>query len=107
MKTIEREELKTGLDAGDKLTLVMAMHEHHFEAAHIPGSIQLFSVEDAERHLQYEDDIVVYCSDRSCVASKVVGDKLLAAGFKHVRHYPGGLSEWHAAGYPLEGSAAT
>ena len=105
METIERDELKTSLDAGDDLTLVMAMHEHHFEAAHIPGSIQLFSVEDAERQLQHDDDIVVYCSDRSCVASRVVADKLVAAGYEHVRHYPGGLSEWHAAGYPLEGSS--
>jgi len=107
METIERDELKTRLDAGDDLKLVMAMHEHHFEAAHIPGSIQLFSVEDAGRHLKYDDDIVVYCSDRSCVASRVVGEKLVAAGYKHVTHYPGGLSEWLAAGYRLDGSAAT
>ncbi len=104
METIERDDLKASLDRGDQLKLVMAMHEHHFEAAHIPGSVQLFSVEDAERHLQHGDDIIVYCSDRSCVASRVVAQKLITAGYEHVRHYPGGLSEWQAAGYPLEGS---
>ena len=72
----------------------------------IPGSVQLFTLEQAADLLQPEDDIVVYCSDRSCPASRVVGEKLVAAGYTHVRHYPGGLSEWHAAGYPLEGLAA-
>ena len=84
--------------------LVMAMHEHHFEAAHIPGSVRLLSLEDAEAHLQRDDDIVVYCSDRACVASRVAAEKLIDAGYAKVRHYPGGLSDWQAAGYPLEGS---
>jgi rhodanese-related sulfurtransferase len=104
METIEREQLKALLDEGQDVTLVMAMHEHHFEAAHIPGSVQLFSVEDAERHLDHDDDIIVYCSDRACPASLVVGEKLVAAGYTHVRHYPGGLADWHAAGYTLEGT---
>jgi rhodanese-related sulfurtransferase len=105
METIERDELKTALDAGADIKLVMAMHETHFELAHIPGSIQLFAPEQAGQLLAVDDDIVVYCSDRSCSASRVVAQKLIDAGYVNVRHYPGGLAEWHAAGYPLEGSA--
>jgi rhodanese-related sulfurtransferase len=104
METIERDDLKESIDRGDKIKLVMAMHEHHFAAAHIPGSVQLFALEDAEQRLRQDDDIIAYCSDRSCAASHVVAQKLVAAGYEHVRHYPGGLSEWQAAGYPLEGS---
>ena len=44
METIEREDLKSALDTGADVKLVMAMHEHHFDAAHIPGSVQLFSL---------------------------------------------------------------
>lgn len=106
METIERDELKAQLDAGTELKLVMAMHQHHYDAAHIPGSIQLFELGQAGEHLHYDDHIVVYCSDRSCQASRLVGQKLIEAGYQHVRHYPGGLSEWLAAGYPLEGEAA-
>jgi rhodanese-related sulfurtransferase len=106
MDTIEREELKAELDGGQELKLVMAMHQKHFEAAHIPGSVQLFDLEQAHALLHEDDHIVVYCSDRHCAASRLVGQKLIDAGYVHVRHYPGGLSDWLAAGYPLEGEAA-
>jgi len=105
METIERDELKAELDAGGEVRLVMAMHQHHYDAAHIPGSVQLFEQEQAAELLHADDHIVVYCSDRSCAASRIVAEKLEQAGYLHVRHYPGGLSDWHAAGYPLEGSA--
>ncbi len=106
MDTIEREELKSALDGGAGLKLVMAMHETHFEQAHIPGSVQLFALEQAPGLLSHDDHIVVYCSDRSCAASRIVAQKLTDAGYTDVRHYPGGLADWLAAGYPLEGSAA-
>lgn len=106
METIEREELKAALDSGADVKLVMAMHETHFEQAHIPGSVQLFSTEQAGQLLHTDDVVIVYCSDRSCSASRLVGKKLIDAGYSNVRHYPGGLAEWLAAGYPLEGSAA-
>ena len=106
MDTIERDELKAELDGGRDLRLVMSMHQTHFDAAHIPGSIQLFDLEQAPALLHLDDDIVVYCSDRSCSASRLVSQKLIDAGYVHVRHYPGGLSDWLAAGYPLEGEAA-
>ena len=106
MDTIEREELRAAMDGGEEIKLVMAMHQTHFDAAHIPGSIQLFDLEQADAHLHHDDLIVVYCSDRSCSASRLVGQKLIDAGYVHVRHYPGGLSDWLAAGYPLDGEAA-
>lgn len=104
MDTIERDELKARIDGGGDIRLVMAMHEEHYRAAHIPGSVKVFSMEEAERELSPADDIVVYCSDRSCAASRLVAQKLVAAGYPHVRHYPGGLSDWQAAGYALEGT---
>jgi rhodanese-related sulfurtransferase len=101
MDTIEREELKTSLDRGDPIRLVMTMHEPYFEAAHIPGSVRVFSIEDADT-LRPNDDIVVYCSHVACAASLIVGQKLVDAGFARVRHYAGGLSDWEAGGYSLE-----
>jgi rhodanese-related sulfurtransferase len=106
MEMIEREELKAALDDGADLKLVMAMHQHHFEAAHIPGSVQLFELEQADELLDRDDHIVVYCSDRACQASSLVGQKLIDAGYVDVRHYAGGLADWAAAGYALEGEAA-
>lgn len=106
METIERDELKAAIERGDDIKLVMTMHEHQFEAAHIPGSVQVFSLEQAAEHLNHGDHIIVYCSHRACPASSVVGQKLVDAGYADVRHYPGGLADWADSGYPLEGGSA-
>jgi rhodanese-related sulfurtransferase len=104
MDTIDREELKAALDSGTDLKLVMAMHEAHFEQAHIPGSLRLFSPEEARGQLELDDLVVVYCSHQACSASRIAAQKLVDAGYTSVRHYPGGLADWQAAGYPLEGT---
>ena len=82
----------------------MTLHQHQFEVAHIPGSVKVDSVDDAVRELDHNDEIVVYCSDRACVASRIAYENLVQNGFKKVGHYDGGLSDWDDAGYPLEGA---
>ena len=106
IKTIEREELKAKLDRGDDFKLIMALHEWVFRAAHIPGSQHYSTVEEANRELALDDEIVVYCTDRSCVASQFAYQWLIAAGYANVRRYAGGLSDWATAGYELEGDSA-
>jgi rhodanese-related sulfurtransferase len=103
IKTIEREELKEKLDRGDDFKLIMAMHEWGFRVAHIPGSLHYNTVEDAKNDLDPEDEIVVYCTDPACVASQFAYQWLVEAGYTNVRRYEGGLSDWGAAGYELEG----
>src|ERR671918_88223 len=104
MKLISREELKEKLDRGDKFKLVNALGEWAFNAKHIPGSINISKIEDAKKILNPDDDIVIYCSNPSCIAS-IIGYQLLTrVGYKNVRRYAGGIQEWEEAGYPLEGS---
>ena len=107
IKTIDREELKAKLDRGDDFKLIMAMHEWGFRAAHIPGSVHYSTVEEASRELSLDDEIVVYCTDPSCVASQFAYRWLVDAGYTNVRRYAGGLSDWTAAGYELAGDAPT
>lgn len=106
IKTIEREELRAKLDRGDDFKLIMAMHEWGFRAARIPGSLHYSTVEDADKDLARDDEIVVYCTDPSCVASQFAYQWLIEAGYTNVRRYAGGLSDWAAAGYELEGDSA-
>ena len=106
IKTIDRDELKAKLDRGDDFKLIMAMHEWGFRAAHIPGSVHYATVEAADQDLNADDEIVVYCTDPGCVASQVAYRWLVDAGYGNVRRYAGGLSDWTAAGYELEGDAA-
>ncbi len=103
--TIDRDELKAKLDRGDDFKLVMAMHEWGFRAAHIPGSLHFATVEEAGEALNEDDEIVVYCSDPACVASQFANRWLVERGYKDVRRYAGGVSDWIAAGYEIESDA--
>lgn len=102
IRTIGRQELKDKLDRGDAFRLVMAMHEWGFNAAHIPGSVHFKTVEEARAGLEFDDEIVVYCSDPACLASQIAYRWLIEAGYPNVRRYAGGVSDWAAAGYELE-----
>ena len=106
IRTIERDELKTKLDRGEDLKLIMAMHEWGFRASHIPGSLHYNTVEEARAALAVDDEIVVYCTDPACVASQFAYRWLVEAGYTNVRRYEGGLSDWALAGYELEGESA-
>ncbi len=103
MNLISREELKEKLDRGDDFKLVMALGDWAYRAKHIPGSLNISRIEDAGKTLNVDDEIVVYCSDEACVASQAAYQILVNRGYKNVRRYAGGLSDWEDAGYPLEG----
>ena len=103
MNLISREELKEKLDRGDQFKLVNALGEWAFNAKHIPSSINISKIEDARKILDPNDDIVIYCSNPSCIAS-IVGYQLLTnMGYSKVRRYAGGIVDWEQAGYPMEG----
>lgn len=105
METISREELKTKLERGDDFKLVMTLAEWAYQMSHIPGSLNITSMPAAQELLKPDDEIVVYCSDELCIASRAAYMYLTANGYNNVRRYSGGLSEWEDAGYPLEGDA--
>jgi len=106
IKTIEREELKSKLDAGSDIRLVMSLQRWAFEALHIPGSLHFDTPEELLAALDQDDEIIVYCSDPACVGSRFAYKKLVDNGYNNVRRYAGGLSDWQEAGYRLEGTAA-
>lgn len=105
MRTIELAELKRKMDRGDDFRLVMTLGGWAFQAAHIPGSLHFDSPEAGFAALDPEDEIVVYCSDPACVASRYAYEQLVERGYGNVRRFSGGLQEWLAAGYPLEGES--
>ena len=104
MNTINRETLKEKLDRGDEFKLVMTLNEWAYKMAHIPGSINITQLNQVKETLQKDDEIVIYCSDVSCVASQAAYHFLTDNGYTNVRRYAGGLADWQAAGYPLAGS---
>ena len=103
MDTIAREELKEKLDGQEDLKLVMVLGEWAYRAKHIPGSLHFSTIEEGLEALDPNEDIVVYCSNVSCLASIAAYRYLRDQGYKHVRRYAGGVQDWEEAGYPLEG----
>ncbi len=105
MNLISREELKEKLDRGDDFKLVMTLGGWAFRAKHIPGSLNISNPDDSAKLLKPDDEIVVYCSGKDCLASIAAYKILQSKGYTKVRRYAGGLADWEEAGYPLvEGS---
>lgn len=104
MDLISREELKEKLDRKDDFKLVMTLHKWAYDAMHIPGSLNFPDPEDAYDALDRNEDIVVYCSNPACVASRFAYKALVERGYQHVRRYAGGIEDWVEAGYPVEGT---
>lgn len=87
----------------------MALSPWAFEAKRILGSINIASEEQrlglkTDEVISPTDEIVVFCTGGDCISSLQAYKRLVEPGFTNVRHYPGGLSDCEAAGYPLEGS---
>ncbi len=100
MKTISTNDLAALLERNDPVILIMAMNRESFARGHIPGSIHA----DGPQGLKGIDpnaDVVVYCTGKPCSASGIAYRQMIAAGYRNVHHYPGGLAEWTACGLPI------
>ena len=112
MRLITRDELKEKSDGSGNLKLLFVLGEWQYRTAHIPGSANLpcspdlYRSEDTLKGLKPDDDIVVYCSNKTCWASIAVYHYLVSRGYRNVRRYAGGLEDWEHAGYPLDGEMA-
>jgi rhodanese-related sulfurtransferase len=103
---IDREALRAKLARGAPFKLVMAASDFGFRAKHIPGSLHFHARGDDLSALRKDDDIVVYCSNLDCNASKALIGRLVELGYGKVSHYAGGLIDWEGAGLPIEGEWA-
>jgi rhodanese-related sulfurtransferase len=83
----------------------MALGRRAYEAKHIPGSLHFDRLEEARAALDPDEEIVLYCANPACPASVYAYRELERAGYRRLRRYAGGLEDWEAAGYPLEGLA--
>lgn len=105
IKQITTNELQEKLERKDNFKLVMTFGKKGFKAMHIPGSLNIYSQESAEGLINPNDEIIVYCVNNRCQASINAYKAMYNLGFKNLRRYAGGLEEWNAAGYKLEGTS--
>ncbi|HSM59085.1 MAG TPA: rhodanese-like domain-containing protein [Candidatus Sulfomarinibacteraceae bacterium] len=104
MRLIDKEELRAKVERGDNFWLLMALDRWAYDLAHIPGSLHFESVEEAMARIDPDEEVVVYCSNYLCPASIQAYQVLKENGYRNLRRFAGGLAEWQAAGYPLEGN---
>jgi rhodanese-related sulfurtransferase len=104
MQLITREALKATLDANDDSKLIMVVGPWEFRARHIPGSLGFPSPRSALAALDRDDQIILYANNHHRGNTTAAAAALRAHGYRNVRSYPGGLADWEAAGYPVEGN---
>lgn len=110
VRTISREELKGKLDRGEGVVVVETLGPAYYEAAHLPGAINIPHTEvDALAPGLLPDkaaQVVVYCSNRACQNSPQATRKLETLGYGNVYDYEEGKQDWIEAGLPTESGAA-
>jgi rhodanese-related sulfurtransferase len=105
---ITRDELQAAIAKGE-VTVVDALPASYFEQLHLPGAVNLYVEEAADRAATVLPDknaaIVAYCSNESCPNSEGVARTLTRLGYTDVRKYREGIQDWVEAGLPTESGA--
>jgi rhodanese-related sulfurtransferase len=108
---ISRESLWRKIESGDEFVLVDALAPISYARSHLPGAINLppeWVHERASKRIpDPQTEVVVYCSSSTCDSSVVVATRLSELGYRNIRHYAGGKSDWIEGGLPLEGAASS
>ena len=108
---IAARDLAQQMATANKPTLVDTLSDDHFRQVHLPGAQNacVFQVTFLDRMTELVPDkdtaVVVYGSRAETRDAESAAGKLLRAGYTRVAVLEGGLAAWHAAGYPLEGTA--
>ncbi len=90
-------------------TIIDARDRHAFAAGHIKGAISLPLTEAATMVPEITSRVpksallVIYCNGYACEDSVELGRQLLAAGYRTVYYFDGGLPAWRDAKYPMAG----
>jgi thiosulfate/3-mercaptopyruvate sulfurtransferase len=114
-KLVTTSELKKKLDDGKKITIISTLPvEEDKNFGTIPGALSA-PLPKTEKELtpadkanllkvagsDKEKEIVVYCGFVACRRSTIGANILAEAGYKNVSKYPGGITAWVEAGYPI------
>ncbi|HXW91005.1 MAG TPA: rhodanese-like domain-containing protein [Terriglobales bacterium] len=107
--TISTKDLKAKLDGKQNVTVVETLAPERYREAHIPKALNLPPEriqELAPRLLPNKQaEIITYCTNNQCHASRYAARELAAMGYTNVAHYPEGKQGWMEAGFPVEKSA--
>ncbi len=103
VKTITKEELSAKIASGDSVQIVNVLSPDYYKLGVIKGSkkIPLNELDKRLGELDKSKEVVTYCANYKCSASREAAKKLSKLGF-NVRAYEGGAKEWKESGLPLD-----
>ncbi len=90
------------------MTIIEVLPQADYERAHLPHAINI-SLKDIDLLVprlvpNKWEDIVVYCNGPTCDASEKAARLLVSLGYKNVKRYAGGKSDWIDSGLPVQGT---
>jgi len=109
---ITSDDLKVKMDKGERFLLIDLLGEKSFESLHVPQAVPVdpgpgFAdkvIEIAENDMEML--VIVYGAAFKSELSTRKTQELQEAGFSNVLDFRGGLKDWAAELYPLEGARA-
>jgi len=101
MKILTAPQVKRKIENNPHVKLIMTLGPKAYAKSHIPNSINVWNIEAANQRFSKDSEIIVYCTDRLCMASYSAYYQLEQAGYQNIWRFAGGLVEWNEAGYPL------
>ncbi|HDZ61840.1 MAG TPA: hypothetical protein ENH40_01685 [Nitrospirae bacterium] len=101
---IDKEELLERMKEKTGFVLVDTVGKYDGNKFRIRGAktIPYPDVIDRRGELKDFNEIIIYCKNRDCVASKKVALGLTLLNIPNVKIYEGGIDEWMENGLPVE-----
>ena len=97
--TTGTHEVLGAIDRGDDVVIVDVRLPSDFQAAHIPGAINLpKGTWNSARGLAKDKLNILYCYSQTCHMAADAATELVAKGYA-VQEMEGGFATWQAAGY--------
>ena len=109
---ISPRELRKKMDEGEAFVLLDILINDHFNRVHLPGArnacvFEVVFLENVGKIVTHKSqDIVMYGSSDKTMDAPTAAEKLLRAGYEHVSVLDGGIRQWTASGFEVEGEAA-
>jgi len=109
---LSSETLRKWMEEKRLFILIDTLPNDHYQAAHLPRAenacvFEVTFLEQVEAVVSYkESKIILYGSSAKTMDAVTAADKLLRAGYRDVTVLDGGITEWRAAGFAIEGDKA-
>jgi rhodanese-related sulfurtransferase len=101
---LEKDEIMERIHKKANFVLIDTIGKYNGNRFKIKGArtIPFPEVIDRRKELSSYEEIIIYCKDRDCKASKKVALGLKLLNIPHVKVYEGGIDEWLANRLPVE-----